>query len=91
MRKRDGREVPFDRAKIQSAVERAQASVGSLDKHAAAEVADLVEMALVRRYALERTQSALPLEAVPGIEEIQDLVEQNRGYLAERWNEFFGQ
>jgi anaerobic ribonucleoside-triphosphate reductase len=51
VQKRDGREVPFDKTKISDAVARAQAAVGTGDPHAAAEVAEVVEMALLRRYA----------------------------------------
>lgn len=74
IRKRDGREVPFDKTKISDAVSRAQAAVGALDPHFAAEVADIVEMALLRRHSA--SQGASERESVPGIEEIQDLVEQ---------------
>lgn len=73
VKKRDGREVPFDKAKISDAVGRAQAAVGAADPHFAAEVADVVEMALARR-ASQPTDLRTPV--VPGIEEIQDLVEQ---------------
>lgn len=81
IRKRDGREVPFDKTKISDAVSRAQAAVGALDPHFAAEVADIVEMALLRRHSVgegrhSAGQGASERESVPGIEEIQDLVEQ---------------
>lgn len=75
IRKRDGREVPFDKTKISDAVSRAQAAVGAPDPHFAAEVADIVEMALLRRHAAAEGRHAAG-ESVPGIEEIQDLVEQ---------------
>jgi hypothetical protein len=68
--KRDGREVPFDPAKIAAAVARAEIAVGEEDAGFAGDVAQIVELALERRYAV-----AGP-DAVPGIEEIQDLVEQ---------------
>src|SRR5690348_17136868 len=71
IKKRDGREVPFDKSKISDAVGRAQAAVGTSDPHFAAEVAEVVEMALVRRFPPGRGD-----EAIPGIEDIQDLVEQ---------------
>ncbi|MBK7877930.1 MAG: hypothetical protein IPJ77_19805 [Planctomycetes bacterium] len=74
--KRDGREAPFDKTKISDAVSRAQAAVGEADPHFAAEVADVVEMALLRRYPQGRLPHTPEREAVPGIEEIQDLVEQ---------------
>lgn len=74
VKKRDGRTVPFEKSKIQGAVARAQAAAGVDDPGAAVDVADLVELALVRRYFGEgRPMSA---KAIPGIEEIQDLVEQ---------------
>ena len=74
--KRDGRSVPFDKVKIAAAVRRAQAAVGADDERAALDVADIVELALTRRYVGERTLVPSGGEAVPGIEEIQDLVEQ---------------
>ena len=76
VRKRDGREVPFDKHKIAAAVARAQSAVGDEDAQAAADVADIVELALARRYLGERTLVPSVSEALPGIEEIQDLVEQ---------------
>ncbi|MCH2107270.1 MAG: ATP cone domain-containing protein, partial [Planctomycetes bacterium] len=68
--KRDGRRVPFDRARIESAVSRAQAAVGEDDPSFAREIAELVEYSLTRRHA------AAVHEGTPGIEEIQDLVER---------------
>jgi len=68
--KRDGRRVPFDRARIESAVLRAQAAVGEDDPSFAREIAELVEYSLSRRHA-EAVR-----EGTPGIEEIQDLVER---------------
>ncbi|MBL8857651.1 MAG: hypothetical protein JNL28_03980 [Planctomycetes bacterium] len=76
IKKRDGRELPFEKAKIQSAVERAQRAAGIDDEQAARDVADIVEMALTRRYFGEGRVVANAARAVPGIEEIQDLVEQ---------------
>jgi hypothetical protein len=69
IRKRDGREVPFEKPKIAEAVAKAQAAVGENDALFATEVSDVVELALRRRYQGEP-------DALPGIEEIQDLVEQ---------------
>ena len=68
--KRDGRRVAFDRAKIESAVLRAQTAVGEDDPSFAREIAELVEYSLARRHA-EAVH-----EGTPGIEEIQDLVER---------------
>jgi hypothetical protein len=65
--KRDGREVPFDESKIGSAIARAMAAVGEPDDGFAAEVAGVVRMTLEDRHGAS---------SVPGIEEIQDLVEQ---------------
>jgi hypothetical protein len=69
IRKRDGREVPFEKPKIAEAVGKAQAAVGENDPLFASEVSDVVELALRRRYPGAE-------DALPGIEEIQDLVEQ---------------
>lgn len=80
VRKRDGREAPWDRAKIESAVARALEAVGEADPTFAREVAELVEMALVDRStqarALRGAEGSAAVEVVPGIEEIQDLVER---------------
>jgi hypothetical protein len=81
VRKRDGREAPWERAKIESAVARALDAVGEADATFAREVAELVEMALVDRNTAARAHrghgdDAAVLEIVPGIEEIQDLVER---------------
>ena len=69
IRKRDGREVPFDKQKIAEAVTKAQGAVGENDALFASEVSDVVELALRRRYQAAE-------DVLPGIEEIQDLVEQ---------------
>lgn len=69
IRKRDGREVPFDKQKIAEAVTKSQAAVGETDPLFASEVSDVVELALRRRYQAAE-------DVLPGIEEIQDLVEQ---------------
>ncbi|MBM3976701.1 MAG: hypothetical protein FJ299_06890, partial [Planctomycetes bacterium] len=79
VRKRDGREVPFDVAKIARAIELAQQAVGESDARFAGEVAGVVELAL-RRVADERAarrgSPELSEPYVPTIEEIQDLVER---------------
>ena len=83
VRKRDGREVPFDVSKIAAAVLKATAAAGEAEERYAREVASLVELALLQE---NRTRSA-PRGAgeprsgatgdyVPSIEEIQDLVER---------------
>ena len=87
VRKRDGREVPFDRAKIAAAIAKAMAAAGEEDLGFAAEVAGVVEIALARRAEArgrgdeaEGDAGARALAAdgrfLPGIELIQDLVEQ---------------
>ena len=93
VRKRDGREVPFEKEKIRDAVLAAQVAVGEDVPAFAGEVAELVELALRRRYAWtgpgpgkgeagifagdaeERGPETTQVEAIPDIEEIQDLVE----------------
>lgn len=82
VRKRDGREVPYDKRKIEAAVGAALDAVGEADPAFAAEVADVVELALVDRFLAEAGRDAAdargdrPVEAVPSIEAIQDLVER---------------
>jgi hypothetical protein len=75
--KRDGREVPFERARIRDAVARAQAAVGDDDPLFAEEVADVVTMTLERTHAPppEDRSPGLPSPSAPHVEEIQDLVE----------------
>ncbi len=87
VRKRNGQEMPFDGERIAAAVVHAQNSVGQHDPAFAKEVADLVELALRRRYAWrgeassagqifeDAPEETTGVESVPGIEEIQDLVE----------------
>ncbi len=70
IKKRDGRLVPFDEHKIQAAIEKAMAAQGEADGGFAAEVA------LVVRLTLEARFGQGGLGEVPGIEEIQDLVER---------------
>ena len=66
VRKRDGRLVPFDLAKIAGAIAKAMEAVGEPDESFALEVAGVVELGLAGR----ATGSA-----VPHIEEVQDCVE----------------
>ncbi len=61
--KRDGRLVPFESARIASAITRAGTASGELDAEAAAQ--------LVQQRVLPRLQDV----ALPGIEPIQDAVE----------------
>jgi hypothetical protein len=75
VRKRDGREVPFDARKIEAAIFKAMAAVGEEDASLAAEVATVVSMTLASRYdaPLREGEGA---RGIPDIEEIQDLVER---------------
>jgi hypothetical protein len=73
VRKRDGREAPFDVRKIEAAVAKALAAVGEEDAGFASELASVVELTLDNRYPAVGGGAA---QAAPDIEEIQDLVEQ---------------
>jgi hypothetical protein len=86
VRKRDGRLVPFDGAKIAEAVRRATAAVGEEDRSFARDVATVVELALARRL-LRAGGADLGGDGfggggpgrdadVPDIEQIQDHVER---------------
>ena len=66
VRRRDGRVVPFDLARIERAVVRAAREVGHRDRGAPGVLARSVADALARR----------PRGAMPTVEEIQDLVEE---------------
>lgn len=68
VRKRDGRIVPFDQAKITSAIAKAMHVTGETKtKDDAEKVSEQVVVALSKRF---------PKEHIPTIEEIQDVVEQ---------------
>jgi hypothetical protein len=69
IRKRDGREAAYDRNKIEGAVARAESAVGDPRPGFASEIGELVERLLERRFPD-------PALAIPGIEDIQDLVER---------------
>ena len=71
--KRDGREKPFDRDCIVTAVRKAQEAASDGDAHFAQEVADVVALTLASRCA-SPDPSTPP--HTPSVEEIQDLVEQ---------------
>ena len=66
VRKRDGRMVAFDERKIADAVYKAACAVGNDDRFLAEELAGVVTLFLEKRFSGD----------VPGIEEIQDMVEQ---------------
>jgi chromosome segregation protein len=65
VRKRDGRPVPYDRAKIADAIFRAAEAVGGEDRFLAEQLAGMVEAWLEKRGP-----------AVPTIEDVQDTVEK---------------
>ncbi|HEX5138722.1 MAG TPA: ATP cone domain-containing protein, partial [Planctomycetota bacterium] len=66
VRKRDGRLVDFDETKIADAIHKAGCAVGRDDRFLAEELAGVVTLFLEKRFP----------GAVPGIEEIQDMVEK---------------
>ena len=66
VRKRDGRDVPFDETKIADAIFKAAQAVGGEDRKLAEELASVVAMFLEREF----------LDRPPGIEDIQDVVEK---------------
>ena len=66
VRKRDGRLVDFDESKIADAIHKAACAVGREDRFLADELAGVVTLFLEKRYS----------GSVPGIEEIQDMVER---------------
>jgi hypothetical protein len=77
VRKRDGREVPFDARKIEAAVSKALAAVGEDDPAFASEIAGVVTLTIEGRHGSGHPDApdGTP-ESLPEIEEIQDLVEQ---------------
>jgi anaerobic ribonucleoside-triphosphate reductase len=72
VQKRDGRVVPFQASKIQSAIAAALAAEGQPDPAFAGEVASVVELTLTDQLRRQRKGAS----SVPTIEDIQDLVEQ---------------
>ncbi len=72
VKKRDGRVVPFQIAKVRDAVAKSLASVGTPDPTFAGEVACVVELSLIDQARMHRGTEPF----VPHIEEIQDLVER---------------
>ncbi|MBQ7624170.1 MAG: anaerobic ribonucleoside triphosphate reductase, partial [Clostridia bacterium] len=71
--KRDGREVPYDREKIAAAINKAMEACGRRDDGESARMAELVEKQLIDLFG----------EKAPGVEDIQDTVENvlmNNGY-----------
>ncbi|MBL8863448.1 MAG: hypothetical protein JNK02_15760 [Planctomycetes bacterium] len=76
VRRRDGTVADFERRRVEAAVRRAAERAGEEDSRAPGEVADLVEMALGRRYAPERARDTASTAALPSVEEVEDLVEE---------------
>jgi hypothetical protein len=74
VRKRDGRVVPFQVEKITAAISAAMEAVGEPDPDFAAEVAAVVQLTLSEPG--REASGATGGERIPGIEEIQDLVER---------------
>ncbi len=66
VRKRDGRLVPFDESKIADAIFKAAQAVGGEDRALAEDLANMVTFHLEKKFNGD----------VPGIEDIQDLVEK---------------
>ncbi len=66
VRKRDGREVPFDQAKIADAIYRAARSVGGADRFLSEELASVVTMFIEKDWR----------DRVPSIEDVSDLIER---------------
>ena len=67
IQKRDGRMVIFDESKIADAIFKAAKAVGGADRSLAAELASVVTHFLQKRFE----------EMIPGIEDVQDLVEEH--------------
>jgi len=63
--KRDGRRVPYDKAKIVHAIQRGMEDCGHTNKDEAERIAELVEQRLLERFD----------STAPGVEDIQDTVE----------------
>ena len=66
VQKRDGRMVVFDQDKVADAIFKAAKAVGGADRSIATELASVVTHFLQKRFE----------ENIPGIEDIQDLVEE---------------
>lgn len=74
--KRDGRQVAFDSGRVAAAVRRAQEAVGEDDPPFAQEVADVVALTLGSRLQTPQVLVHGELPAIPGVEQVQDLVEE---------------
>ncbi|MBI4991731.1 MAG: ribonucleoside-triphosphate reductase [Candidatus Harrisonbacteria bacterium] len=74
VRKREGRLVPFDKARITNAILKAMMATGEGNPDAAEKVADAVVQDLLKKYM---KGGILPPDVNPDIEEIQDIVETN--------------
>jgi len=76
VRKRDGREVPFDVTKVENAISAALDAVGEPDPAFAAEVAGVVELTLNECAAAAGGMPEAAEHEIPHIEHVQDLVEK---------------
>lgn len=76
VRKRDGREVPFDVGKIEGAITAALEAVGEPDPSFASEVASIVDLTLQKGAELTAGTPEAVEHEIPHIEHIQDLVEK---------------
>src|SRR3989338_1239275 len=74
VQKREGRLVPFDKARITSAILKAMMATGEGDADAAEKVSDAVVQELLKKHMKD---GILPANATPDIEEVQDIVETN--------------
>ena len=73
IKKRDGREVPYDREKIAAAISKAMVACNRRDNGESEQMAKLVEERLIENFG----------DKAPGVEDIQDTVEtilMNNGY-----------
>ncbi|MFN0244274.1 MAG: ATP cone domain-containing protein [Planctomycetota bacterium] len=68
-----GRRVPFEKARVADAVARAQATANEKDGTLGGEVADLVELALARRFSAANAREE---SAAPTIDDVEDLIER---------------
>ena len=65
IKKRDGREVPYDLEKIASAISKAMVACNRRDNGESEQMAKLVEQSLIEKFG----------DTAPGVEDIQDTVE----------------
>lgn len=83
IKKRDGREVPYDRSKITGAINKAMSGCYRKDEAAAARLAEITEKKLTEKFA----------DNIPTVEDIQDMVvavlkENGYAYVSQRYSEY---